>query len=111
MESIDLAMGHDKAEVAPEMPEEYYPTLHIESDEQIDFPHEGEITFHYKKVSSSMNERDGKMHYSCTLEMHEILDMEANTEEDTRSESKKTEDVLDSHMAEMEKQSRKSKGY
>jgi hypothetical protein len=92
-----------------------YPTLHITGEEKIDFPAEGVITLRYRKVASSEDERHGEMHYSCTLEAHQILDLYAEDMEThhdmPESESKKTEKILDDHMAEMEKKNRKSKGY
>jgi hypothetical protein len=111
MESIDLAMKSEGPVPMPERDDKYYPTLHISSDEKIDFPHEGTITLRFKKTNSSMDERDGKMHYSCTLEMREILDMEEEEDADERSESKKTEDELDRLADETEKEYKKKKGY
>jgi len=103
---IDLAMKNQMG-TEPVSDKPYYPTLHIETDEKIDFPHAGTITLHYKKTSSSMNEREGKKHYSCTLEMQEILDMEGDKEEDTRTTSRKTEDALDKIADEYGKKNRK----
>jgi hypothetical protein len=111
MDPINLAMKSGGPVSMPERDEAYYPSLHIESDEKIDFPHEGTMTIRFKKTSSSMSERNGEAHYSCTIEAREILDMEADEETDTRSESKKTEAALDRHMAEMEKKNNKAKGY
>ena len=105
---IDLEMTHNMEPSPVKMDEPYYPTLHIETDEKIDFPHEGTITLHFKKTSSNMRDSNGKKHYSCTFEMREILDMEADEEEeDTRTTSRKTEDTLDGYAREYEKKNKK----
>lgn len=101
-------MSREMGPVEVERSDEYYPTAHIETDEKIDFPHEGIMEVRYKKTASSMSETNGKMRYSCTFELREILDIESeDTESEEKSDSKKTEDALDSHAREY----MKKKGY
>lgn len=111
---IDLAMKpHGMEPVAYDPDEPRYPRTTVESHENLDLPDNGTITFHYKKVGERTDERDGVKHYACDLELHAILDAEADNEhpEEEKSDSKKTEDALDSHMREMEKKMSKKGAY
>lgn len=104
MEPIDLGVSYDeKMPSVKEMKQEaHYPTLHIESDEKIDFPDEGVMTIHFRKTGFSVSDRNGGKHYSCTIEAREILDIEAKDYDDspTKSSSRKSEDALDALMKE-----------
>ena len=92
---------------SPKRDEKRYPTLHIDGDEEIDFPHEGEMTVRFKKVSSSMNEReDGSKNYSCTLEIKKIVEL--YPDKDDRDEPR-TGDELD-RLAKLLTEKRGAKG-
>ena len=71
--NIDLAMGGP--EIPEGMPErdEYYPSFTYSGDEKLDIPHEGEMVVRYKKTSSSQREDKSGEHYSCTIEVQEII--------------------------------------
>lgn len=107
---IDLAMKPHGLEgpmkFDPDEPR--YPMAHLEGHEPLDLPENGTITFHYKKVASREEERDGKKHYACDLELHVVLDAEADDEHpEEKSDSKKTSDALDEHARNYEKKNKK----
>lgn len=78
----------------PSLDKTMYPTLHVDTTKKIDFPHEGTMTVHFKKVSSQMSEGDDrKPRYSCTLEIHSIEEL--YPEKDDSEREPKTGDVLD----------------
>lgn len=102
---IDLGMSYDEM-ASPQMVSEkkkHYPTLRIEGDEKVELPEEGTMTVHFCKVASESSERDGKKHYSCTLEVKHILRVKADDYEDdapTKKSSRGAEDALDALMKE-----------
>lgn len=82
MTSIDLAKP--KADLPSPMSESVaygprYPTVYIDTSEKLDLPDDGEIKFKFKKTDTSYSEHNGKTSYSCTLELHKILDANAET--------------------------------
>lgn len=87
-----------------------YPTFTYEGDEEMELPKEGKMTVHFCKVASSESERNGKKHYSCTVEVKHILDVDAEDYEDdapTKSYNKDSENALDELM----EKKMKEKGY
>lgn len=108
MPKVNIDLGREWGEKLPmevKRDEVHYPTLHIDNDEEIDFPHEGEMTVRFKKVSSSMNEReDGSKNYSCTLEIKKIVAL--YPDKDDRDEPR-TGDELD-RLAKLLKEARGS---
>lgn len=95
MKTIDL--GQSYKDSMPEMvakKDVHYPTLHIDGDQELGLPESGELTVKFKRVSESHSERDGKVSYSCVLEIHKILDVEGAEPE----KKERTEDVLDALM-------------
>lgn len=79
----------------------HYPTFTYEGDEKMELPEEGKMTVHYCKVASTESERNGKKHYSCTVEVKHILDVDGGDYEDeapTKSYNKDSENALDELM-------------
>lgn len=110
MKSIDLGVSYDEpisASIEKMEKKKHYPTLRIEGDEKLELPEEGTMTVHFHKVASESSERDGKKHYSCTLEVKHILSVKADDYEDdapTKKSSRGAEEALDALMKErMEK--------
>lgn len=100
--NIDLMMSHSGSMPTPlRDDDEYYPSFHFTGEEKLDIPHEGEMTIRYKKTSSSMSEgKDGK-HYSCTIEVREIVSVEGKKGAEAPSKRDRTaEESLDKLMKE-----------
>lgn len=97
MPKVNIDLGRDMGESMPVSPtprDKSYPTFYIETNQKIDFPHEGEMTIRFKKTGSSMNEReDGEARYSCTIEVRKIVELYPDKDEDAKEP--KTADVLD----------------
>jgi hypothetical protein len=108
---IDLAMSYE--ETMPSLPEKddvHYPSFHVESDEKLDIPEEGEMTIKYKKVSSAHSERNGNEHYSCTIEVLGIVSTDGKKVKSPAKSGNEAESALDDlmkaamkHKAAMEK--------
>lgn len=111
MKSIDLGMSYDNpGPVSTDSSKQHYPSFHYEGDESLDLPHEGTMTIRFKKPSSSVSERDGKKHYSCTVEVLSIEDVDAEEDESPTRKHNDSEEALDSLMSERMK-GKKKKGY
>lgn len=113
MPKVNLKLGHDMEDglvKVSDMPNKYYPTFRVESDEKPELPHEGTMTIKFRKVASEMREdNDGDEHYSCTIEVHEIVDAySSEPEAPAKSHSKETENALDELKA---KRKSKSDAY
>lgn len=85
----------------------YYPSFHFNGDKKLDVPDEGVMTVRYKKVSSSQSEDKRGKHYSCCIEVQEIVSAHGEEVEAPSKRDKSAEESLDALMA--EKQSKK--GY
>lgn len=102
MKPIDLGMSYEES--MPVSPKEdrkkHYPTFTYEGDEEMELPEEGKMTIHFCKVASTESERNGKKHYSCTVEVKHILDVDAGDYEDDAPTKKYNgaEDALDRLM-------------
>lgn len=79
--------------------EKMYPTFHVESDEKIDFPKEGEMTIKFKKISSEMREGKNGDRYSCTIEVHKIVSMYGDEKDAPYKRDKSAEESLDALAA------------
>lgn len=113
MPKLNIKLGEsldDMLKVPDERDRKIYPTFHIESDEKPELPHEGTMTIRFKKTSSEEREdEDGDAHYSCTIQVHEIVDAySSEPEAPTRNPSKESGDALDELKA---KRSKKSVDY
>lgn len=100
--NIDLGMSHSDSMPTPlREDDEYYPSFHYTGEEKLDIPHEGVMTIRYKKTSSSMSEGKGGKHYSCTVEVQEIISVEGKKGADAPSKRDRTaEESLDRLMKE-----------
>ena len=101
---INLKLGEsldDMLSVPEQRERKHYPTFHIESDKKLELPHEGTMTIRFKKTGFSMREdEDGDMHYSCDVQVHEIVDVESEEPEaPARNRSKETGEALDALKA------------
>ena len=95
---IDLGRSGGPCCVSSPSEEKYYPSFTIDGDENLGLPKEGTMTIKFKKTGESMNTgRDGKTHYSCHIDILEILDTEGAKAKD---EEKSTGDVLDEYIKE-----------
>lgn len=105
--SINLNMRHSDSMPTPlREDDEYYPSFHYTGEEKLDLPHEGEMTIRYKKTSSSMSEGKGGKHYSCTIEVQEIVSVEGKKVAEAPSKRDRTsEESLDKLMSEKQKKS------
>lgn len=84
--------------------EKMYPTFHVESDEKIDFPHKGEMTIKFKKISSELREGKNGDRYSCTIEVRKIVSMYGDEKDAPYKRDKSAEESLDSLAAERMKE-------
>lgn len=82
----------------------YYPSLHVSGKKELDIPKEGVMTIRYKKTHSSVSESDRtEPHYSCTIEVHEIVSAESDEVEAPTKRNRDSEDALDKLMDEKKK--------
>lgn len=100
MPTLNLKLGEsldDMLKVPQERDRKMYPTFRIESDEKPELPHEGTMTIRFKKIASEMREDDeGEAHYSCTIQVHEVIDAYSDEPEaPAKSHSKETGEALD----------------
>lgn len=100
---LNIDMGKSSECCGPVNPsnEVYYPSFHYEGKEELDIPKQGTMTIRFRKANSSESEdREGNEHYSCTVDVLEILSVDGA--ESKKSSAKETEDALDSIKAKME---------
>lgn len=55
----------------------YYPSIHLNRDSPIEVPDEGVMTVTFKVTSKGESERNGKKHYNCCIELHEVRKVKA----------------------------------
>lgn len=102
-DAINLGMSYDgPVEVMKDSdePKKHYPSFHYEGDEDLGLPKEGTMTIKFKKVESSHSERGERTKYACTVEVHEITDVEAERDERPAKSHDESSAVLDELMAE-----------
>lgn len=92
MPKVNIDLGYSMDDMMPEMDgdKEMHPSFTVHSDEKIDFPHEGEMTIKYKKVSSE----DRKGHYTCQIEVRKIVSMYGDKDAPYKRD-KSAEEALD----------------
>lgn len=103
MKSIDLGEKYGESVASPTQPvmdKKHYPSFHIEGDEDLGLPKEGEMTICFCVTNESRSENaDGKKHYSCTVEVRSIEDVDdEEPEAPAHGSDKAVSDVLDSLM-------------
>lgn len=82
--------------------EKYYPRFTYDSDEEMEFPKEGEMTIYYRKVAhEERTDEKGKTRYSCTIEVRKIESVESEDEAEApaKNRGRDTEDALDALVA------------
>lgn len=73
---IDLLQKPEEMTSPAEVNKEgYYPSFTFTTKEAHDLPDEGDASFHFKKISSTEEEHDGKTTYRCTVEVQSISDV------------------------------------
>lgn len=100
---INLGMSYDgpSGSIAikdSDEPKKHYPSFHYSGDQELGLPKSGEMTVRFKEVESSHSDRDGKKTYSCTVEIREILDVEAESDERPAKSHDESSAVLDKLM-------------
>lgn len=100
MPKLNLKLGTDMEGGLISMPtqsKKYYPNFRIETGEKPELPHEGTMTIRFKKTSSEEREdEDGDSRYSCTIEVHEVIDAYSDEPNaPAKSHSRETGDALD----------------
>lgn len=101
--NIDLGYRFSEMITSPhevDRDEKMYPSFHVESDEKIDFPHEGEMTIKFKKISSEMREGKNGDKYSCTIEVRKIVSMYGEKDDAPSKRDRSAEEALDALAAE-----------
>lgn len=104
--NIDLGYNYKDMVMSPTevSDENIYPSFHVESDEKIDFPHEGEMTIKFKKTSSEMREGKNGDRYSCTIEVQKIVSMYGSEKDAPYKRDKSAEEALDALAAKRTKE-------
>lgn len=104
---MDLGMKYDIGLMSAKdiSKETHYPTVRLETNEPLDIPDGGTVTFKFVKKSSEWRKKDdGKKRYECCLKLTELV---KSRKTPVKSEGKKlayeeTEDALDKLAAEAE---------
>lgn len=103
MPKTNIDLGYNFKDMVSPMSEaadeKMYPSFHVESDEKIDFPHDGEMTIKFKKISSEMREGKNGDRYSCTIEVRKIVSMYGDEKEAPYKRDKSAEESLDALAA------------
>ena len=116
---IDLGISYKEMGGGPveiKKDDVHYPTVHIESDEKIDFPKEGTMLVEFKKISSEHRSTPNGEKYSCTLELRYIEEIDGEEPETevkppARGRDTEAEDALDSIAKDVMAKRSKSKDY
>lgn len=58
----------------------WYPSFNYSGSEELDLPKEGTMTIKFCVTREVEEKRDGKEHYSCEIEVKEILEVEGEEE-------------------------------
>lgn len=67
----------------------HYPTVHLETPEDLELGKRGTVTFAFKRVEHAESDRDGKECYRCVIELQELVSSTDTgpTEEDDAEEA------------------------
>jgi hypothetical protein len=84
--SIDLSRSSGQCEPSDCPPNKYYPSFHYDGPKELDLPEEGTMTVKFKRTGRSESERDGKVNYSCSIDVLSIESVEGE-EDDAPSKS------------------------
>jgi len=112
--NVDLGQkGPDSPMLASSKPsdEPYYPSFHYDGDEPLNLPKEGTMVVKYIVRSETESNRDGKDHYSCTIDVKSIVSAEGSDKASPgKSYTKDTEDALDKLAEERSGKTEKDEG-
>lgn len=102
MKKLNIDLGKSYKESMPsvqDMKDEMsYPSFHVDGDKDLGLPYEGTMTVRYcKREETSRTDADGDKHYSCQIQVKEIISVEAEegSEAPSKSYSKDAESALD----------------
>lgn len=71
-----------------------YPSFHYSGDAELELPDSGVMTIRFKKSGSSEStDSRGKEHYSCTIDVHEIVSVDGGGMK--KNAARESEDALD----------------
>lgn len=102
---MKLGQSYSETMPSPMKDKEYFPSFTYEGDKSLDLPEEGEMTIKFKRRrETETTDEDGKTHYSCTVDVTEIVDVE-DTEQETAEP--KTEEILDKLMEKIQAEKKK----
>jgi len=93
---IDLGQTyHDfsTAKIPKNCDDKCYPSVYIDSAEELPIPEKGEVTFKVRRTSKTKTVRDGETSYSVSFELLGLVD--AESEEDGKKEESSRDSVLD----------------
>jgi hypothetical protein len=95
MKPIDLKISREKSEP---IESSLYPSFHIESNEEYDFPKSGSMTIDFKKTGeTSSTDSSGKDHNSCTIEVRRITDISKSSPDKVSTEDMDEKDESDDY--------------
>lgn len=102
MKKLNIDLGKSYKESMPsvqDMKDEMsYPSFHVDGDKDLGLPYEGVMLVRYcKREENKRTDADGDKHYSCQIQVKEIISVEADedTEAPSKSYSKDSEDAID----------------
>lgn len=110
MKTLNLDLAHKLPGMADMSIEEmkdkkHYPSFTIETEKEIDFPHEGEAVIKFKKVASSSSERNGKSRYECTFDVLELVSVKGESDDSPSKRYDESGPALDKLVAAKSKKS------
>lgn len=75
--------------------EMHYPSFYVDGDKKLDLPEEGTMTVKFRKTSESNSKgRDGKEHYSCSIDVMEVSNVKGTKASEDKNEESAS-DALD----------------
>lgn len=79
-----------------EPPADQYPDIRLESEDNLNLPDSGTLVIQYKKTHEQVSNKgkDNEI-YSCTLEVHKLLEVKGNSPKAPSTRDMGAEDALD----------------
>jgi hypothetical protein len=81
----------------------WYPSFNYSGDKELDLPKEGTMTVKFYVTREVEENRDGKEHYSCEIEVREILSVEGEEDDRPSQRDMSAEEALDKLAAAIKK--------
>lgn len=85
----------DPVTMSPNSDRTFYPEFTYSGDESLELPKKGKMTIEYSVTREVEEERNGKEHYSCTVQVEKILDVDGEHDIRPSRRDTSTEDALD----------------